>query len=126
MDLVKNAERIFLIDSGRIFSSPSPIQVAKPKQWYAGGKLHKKKGRDWVRAARKDKMATCADFIINYDRAKGIQKKYDFRVGGSLYIRAHALVVCLDTVWEDGQPYALELEISEAAVACLILMESQN
>ncbi|WP_421722568.1 hypothetical protein [Alloalcanivorax xenomutans] len=39
------------------------IEPKKVSAWYNGGTLHKSSGLDWQKADKKNKLATCGDFV---------------------------------------------------------------
>jgi hypothetical protein len=84
------------------------------------GTLHKKTIIEWKTASDENKLATCADFMVNFketDHQKYTsikEMKYD----------ANNLKICLDEGTRNNN-YADNMKISEVAAVCYILMKSQ-
>jgi len=87
--------------------------------WYAGGTLHEATMAEWRSATRRNKIATAADFVANYVKARG-ETLTDFSVGGTTYRAVVGLVACID----EGGADQSQMEVSEIAVACMILTEN--
>ena len=58
-------------------------------EWYVGGTLHKAKVSEWKSATEKNKLATCADFMVNVDNTLSASE---------LKETATALKICINEV----------------------------
>lgn len=103
---------IFLIDIIFFPGDSKNNSVSTQDEWYVGGDLHKKTIADWKVATEKNKLATCADFVLSQD------KSMDFNV---LKIKANALVTCIDETVE-GHSESDNEKVSKIAAQCMILM----
>jgi hypothetical protein len=85
-------------------TAPTPHTNA----WHEGGTLHKDNGAAWATATYQNKLATCADFVAATNHQIDAKESKE-------------LLDCLDNVF--SEPNTHSMNISEAAAACLILME---
>lgn len=104
---------VFLIDLIFFPGDSENNSVSTQDEWYAGGDLHKKTISDWKVATEKNKLATCADFVLSQN------KGMDFNV---LKIKANALVTCIDETVE-GHSEVDSKGVSEIAAQCMLLMD---
>lgn len=103
---------IFLIDIIFFPGDSKNNSFSTQDEWYAGGDLHKKTIADWKVATEKNKLATCADFVLSQN------KGMDFNV---LKIKANALVTCINETVE-GHSTADNEKVSTIAAQCMLLM----
>ena len=104
------------------------LSISAPeKKWYEGGNLHNATVKQWRLASQQNKLATCADFIMN-GITKGVlnftlQQVYsDFE--GVMKQRAQELLLCINA-YVDGSDRSSAVEnqkVAEvAALACIML-----
>ncbi|MCY4086137.1 MAG: DUF2511 domain-containing protein [Actinomycetia bacterium] len=90
-----------------------------PLLWFAGGTLHQKTAADWVRAPRRDRLATAADYAIAalkntivWDAISDVDQVRPY---------AEDLVECIDTAY-GTEPIVPTLVNSDTAAFCWLLM----
>lgn len=90
------------------------------EEWYDGGTLHKKNIKEWKNAVIKNKLATCADFIVTLTpkQKKGLLFENNAKI---LKERAGSLVICISTAVLDIKEVD-HLAISEIAVVCALML----
>lgn len=106
----------------------TPKKVTAPKtrkvanKWYAGGNLHGKLGSDWVDATYNNRLATSADFVVSVTPEA---QKFQLFENNELPLkeRAFGLEVCISETTKEE--ITMNMEISEIAAACIILMGYQ-
>jgi hypothetical protein len=90
-------------------SSSSPVSSSysssvrnSTRKWYQGGTLHKKSALEWQTASRKDKLATCADFVTTKWQNGDLKSSLTNRLSTVDDVRPHAheLVDFLDAAFE--------------------------
>lgn len=85
------------------------------KNWYSDGNLHKSNINEWKNADKKNKLATCADFVSKFKASKG--EKYNSNIN----MKADAIYLknCIDeaTINESSN----ETKISEIAALCILI-----
>jgi hypothetical protein len=92
-------------DDGANTTSSSPSSAptrgaGSVQKWYEGGTLHKKSALAWQTASKKDKLATCADFVATMWQNGDLKPSIANRL----------------TTVDDVRPYAQELvEFLDAA-----------
>jgi len=105
---------IFLIDIIFFPGDSKNNSVSTQDEWYAGGTLHKATISEWKAATDKNKLATCADFVLSQN------KGMDFNV---LKIKANALVTCIDEA-VGGHSTVDNEKVSKIAAQCMILLDN--
>jgi len=101
--------------SSSTYSSKPPKSNIKPqKEWYAGGTLHKKTMADWKKGSYRDRLATCADFVVAIKKYKTIPN--------SLKSEAAELEKCLSESVE-GHTKGDSQIVSDSAAMCAVLMK---
>lgn len=88
-------------------------------EWLKNGTLHNKTITDWKAASDENKLATCADFIVNLKEAE--HQKYTSM--DEMKYDATNLKICIDEGTANNN-YADNMKIKEIAVTCHILMIS--
>lgn len=79
-------------------SSERPVRNAEvQREWYVGGTLHQATLREWKVASYRNKLATAADFITNFNNALGKRHQW-----ASLKAAAEELVRGIDGIASDG------------------------
>lgn len=75
---------------------------AKEKKWYENGTLHKGTAIDWQNATYRNKLATCADFIANWQIKKSFNSKIAKRLTTlkDIKILARTLVLWIDQAYK--------------------------
>ncbi|WP_415328527.1 hypothetical protein [Chryseobacterium sp. MMS23-Vi53] len=89
-------------------------------EWMKNGTLHKKTITEWKTASDENKLATCADFMANIKDAD--HQKYTSL--NEMKVDAINLKACIDEGTHNNN-YADNMQISEIAALCYILMKSQ-
>ena len=98
-------------------SSPTPqSQQSSPQKWYQGGTLHDATMGEWYRASRRDRLATCADFVTFMLNHQG-QSPRDM---AHLRELASSLVICTSEAGDDIQLHGMK--VKESAASCWVLM----
>lgn len=97
-------------------STPLPTQTVSSQRWYEGGGLQRATLRQWMRASRRDQLATAAGWTIQtLGRDKVLALGMD---GWRAY--ANNFVTCVNTA---AAPAVMEKPVSELAAACSVLLE---
>lgn len=104
---------IFLIDIIFFPGNSKNNTSSTQDEWYSGGNLHKATISEWKVATDKNKLATCADFVLSQN------KDMDFNV---LKIKANALVTCIEETIE-GHSTVDNEKVSKIAAQCMLLMD---
>lgn len=88
-------------------------------EWTKNGTLHTKTIIDWKAATDENKLATCADFVANIK----IAEKQKYTSINDMKYDATNLKACIDEAVK-GNVYADNMQISEVAALCHVLMKS--
>ena len=103
------------LNSGNIVSS-------KPnkKEWYEGGTLHQATVKEWRKATRQNKLATCADFVATANKENMLK----FSASGMSELKSYAeeLVDFIDTA-TDGAEKINSHKVSEIAATGFHMMK---
>ena len=92
------------------------IQTSNSQRWYEGGGLQRATLRQWMRASRRDQLATAAGWTIQtLGRDKVLALGMD---GWRAY--ANSLVTCVNAA---AAPAVMGRPVSELAAACSVLLE---
>lgn len=111
----------FLLSCSEKTTSDSNSSSDSSIEWTKNGTLHNKTIIDWKAATAENKLATCADFVVNIKTAENqkytsiTDMKYD----------AVNIKTCIDEAVE-GNEYADNMNISEVAALCHIMMKSNS
>lgn len=110
---------IALIIISAILGDDTPETVIKStktetKEWYAGGTLHKSTAKQWKEANSHNRLATCADYVVNVK---------EYTSNELMKQDAIALVTCLNNAAIGVEMN--EFKTVELAASCLVLMEAQ-
>ncbi len=81
--------------------------------WYKGGSLHKSKISDWKKATKRNKLATCGDFIANT-----VDKNTSLDV---IKKRAENLVICIDEA-TNNQKVSDNETVAHLASLCVVIL----
>ena len=92
--------------------------IAFAGEWYAGGNLHSKMGRNWVKASYSNRLATCADFVLNATPKS--QQVPLFNKERVFKQKAIALEACISETTKE--PSSRSMQNAEIAAACLMIM----
>jgi hypothetical protein len=88
-------------------------QTEAPKdEWYVGGTLHESTLQSWNSSTKKNKLATCADFVANVNDYEGdfTQMKAD----------AAEVMNCIDE--SAKEPELASQKSTEVAASCVLLL----
>ena len=93
-------------------------QRSSPTQqlWYEGGTLYNATMGEWYRASRRDRLATCANFVTFMLKHEG-QSPRDME---HLRELASSLVTCTSEAGDDIQLHGMK--VKELAASCWVLM----
>jgi len=102
---------------------PVPSEKTQKRQaitgkWYEGGTLHKSTVMVWLKSDETNKLATCADWVINHKKVKSIVVKNQNI--DSLKPFAYELCECMNK--SVSGKASQSQQTSEIAAACMILM----
>jgi len=89
-------------------------------EWLKGGTLHKSTVFEWKNATEKNKLATCADFIVNIKKANN--EKYE--TIAQMKKDATILMECINEATKGDETN--NMQVSEIAVSCYILLNSNQ
>lgn len=107
-----------------VFVTFAALAVAAEKQWFEGGTLHKKTGRDWLSAAPENRPATAADFSSSVKKPKSLAE-----------MRANAVELekCITGALQKPKDVAtkkwavyLDLPVTEIAGPCVTLLKQST
>jgi len=97
-------------------STLPPTQTVSSQHWYEGGGLQRATLRQWMRASRRDQLATAAGWTIQtLGRDKVLELGMD---GWRTY--ANNFVTCVNAA---AAPAVMGRPVSELAAACSVLLE---
>jgi hypothetical protein len=91
---------------------PTSKKKSTTKEWYEGGTLHKAKVADWKNGTEANKLATCADYMVNVDNTISAT---------DLKRQATALKDCINEATK-GTNELNATPIAEMAALCLMAM----
>lgn len=95
---------------------PETIQTISAQRWFQGGTLHRSTLREWLRASRRNQIATAADLSVHFlGESTVIQLGMD---AWQLY--ATSLVTCINAA---AAPPVMDRPVIETAAACSIMLE---
>ncbi|MDC8002725.1 hypothetical protein POV27_01555 [Aureisphaera galaxeae] len=83
------------------------------QEWYVGGSLHKSKISEWKISAKRNKLATCGDFLAHIYKGHSL----DF-----IKSKAIELSNCIDEAVK-GHSLSDDNEVAEIASMCIVFME---
>lgn len=108
-------KKLFYFLSLSILTSCGGSELPKD-EWYVGGNLHKTSLSSWNVATKKNKLATCADYVANTKDYKGdiSQMKID----------AIEVMKCIDETAKS--PDLSNQQTNEIALMCIILLGIQQ
>ena len=93
-----------------------PFTLVAEQRWFQGGTLHRSTLREWLRASRRNQIATAADLSVHFlGEPTVIQLGMD---AWRLY--ATSLVTCINAA---AAPPVMDRPVIETAAACSIMLE---
>ena len=115
--LIMIMKKLFFLS---VLSLISCSEKSNPEtEWAKNGDLHNKTVIEWKVASDQNKLATCADLIVNF---KKTEDQY-FTSIQAMKSDAYSLKVCIDEGTKNNQ-YSDNMKVNEVAAACYILMKS--
>lgn len=110
------ASATFLVSSYAADAQSTPLILVAEQRWFQGGTLHRSTLREWLRASRRNQIATAADLSVHFlGEPTVIQLGMD---AWRLY--ATSLVTCINTA---AAPPVMDRPVIETAAACSIMLE---
>lgn len=110
----------FLIFAFIILAFTTNNDTSKPNQttgsgWYSGGTLHMSTVGEWITASEKNKLATCADWVVTNTDRSGKQITIP-----DMKLQALALRDCIEKAISENQAEISQQPISEIVATCLL------
>lgn len=94
--------------------------VSQAQQWYEGGTLHDAGLHEWLQADERNRLATCADFLLGTPEGRQIFEKQ-----GAEYLKplAQKLLRNIDDALNSGK---FNMGVREAGIMGLAIMKLQQ
>lgn len=92
------------------------VQTVNSQRWFEDGTLHRSTLRQWLRASRRNQIATAADLSVHFLGESTIHQ-----LGMDAWrVYASSLVTCVNTA---AAPPMMDRPVIEIAAACSVLLE---
>lgn len=93
---------------------------AYTESWYEGGTLHTATIQEWKHASYRNRLATCADFIVSTSEGKKLAMHEGV---DAIKMMAIGLERCISEASEGSNE--VNLKVNEVAAMCIVLIRHQ-